>query len=151
MDSHSPRYGSPYANSEVLIFNYSWFITFSHYTVSEHKHFPNIATKAGYPGTGMEQKKTGLENLTIPKKRIILETTIWSSLHLFWHYISRMAAWQMMLALFSFHVYLFFLCSTIALCGFTHLAVVYEGFELCCLVPLLWHCLLQATRISSFA
>lgn len=69
MDSHSPRYGSPYANSEVFIFIYSWFIPFSHYTVSEHKRFPNIATKAGYPGTGMEQKETGLENSTIPKKK----------------------------------------------------------------------------------
>jgi len=57
MDSHSPRNGSPYANPGVFIFNYSWFILFSHDIVSEHKHFPDIATKAGCPGTGMEQKK----------------------------------------------------------------------------------------------
>lgn len=42
---------------EFFIFNYSWFIPFAHYIVSKHKHFPNIATKAGCPSTGMEQKK----------------------------------------------------------------------------------------------
>lgn len=56
MDSHNPRNGFPHESPGIFIFSNS-FIPRSHYTVSEHKHFPTFATKAGYSGTRVEQKE----------------------------------------------------------------------------------------------
>lgn len=149
MDSHNHRNGFPHENPGVFLFNNTWFIPFSHYTISEHKHFPSFATKAGYWGTWMVQKENWTWELNHSKKKKPQKTPnpasfqkpeVWSSLHLFWHYVSCMAAWQIMFCLFSFFLYFLFLCSATAPCGFPSLQLwSVGGLSFCYLVLLLWH------------
>lgn len=109
--------------------------------------FPPLPPRRDTQTREWSKRKTGLENSTIqrkkPKPDIFPETKCQmsgQSLHLFWHYISCVAACHVMSSLFSFLLYFLFLHSAVAPCGFPRLQLwSVGGLSFCYPLLLLWH------------